>query len=95
MKDGAYIINTSRGKVLETSALVKAIKSRKVRGACLDVLEYEQISFEDLSSVNPDFEWLCKSDRVVLTPHIAGWTHESNIKLSTILADKIIQLFGK
>lgn len=94
-KDGAYIINTSRGKVLETSALVKAIKSRKVRGACLDVLEYEQISFENLSSVNPDFEWLCKSDRVVLTPHIAGWTHESNIKLSTILADKIIQLFGK
>ena len=46
-KDGAYIINTSCGKVLETSALVKAIKSRKVRGACLDVLEYEQISFED------------------------------------------------
>jgi len=94
-KDGAYIINTSRGIVLETSALVKAMKIGKVSGACLDVLEYEQISFENLSSVNPDFEWLCKSDRVVLTPHIAGWTHESNIKLSTVLANKIIQLFGK
>jgi len=94
-KNGVYIINTSRGKVLETSALVKAMKSGKVSGACLDVIEYEQVSFENLSSVNPDFEWLCKSDRVILTPHIAGWTHESNIKLSTILADKIIQLFGK
>ncbi len=94
-KEGVYIINTSRGKVLNTNALINAIKNGKVFGACLDVLEYEQISFESLSKTNPDFEWLCKSNQVILTPHIAGWTHESNLKLSTILAEKIIKLFGQ
>jgi D-3-phosphoglycerate dehydrogenase len=93
-KDGVYIINTSRGKVLNTHDLVEAMKMEKVMGACLDVLEYEKVSFEDVTTSNPDFDWLCQSDRVVLTPHIAGWTYESNIKLSTVLARKIIQLFG-
>ena len=95
-KKNIYIINTARGKVLKTDDLVKNIKSGKVLGAALDVLEYEQTSFESLHSDNelPDaFKFLIKSKNIVLTPHIAGWTHESNVKLSEFLADKIIKEF--
>jgi len=91
-----YILNTARGKVLKTEDLVKNIKSGKVLGAALDVLEYEQTSFENLHSGNdlPEaFQYLINSNKVVLTPHIAGWTQESNIKLSEFLADKIIAEF--
>ncbi|MCG8411363.1 MAG: NAD(P)-binding domain-containing protein [Bacteroidales bacterium] len=97
-KKNIYIINTARGKVLKTDDLVTNLKSKKVLGAALDVLEYEKVSFENLHSTQslPDaFEYLINSDRVVLTPHIAGWTHESNIKLSEFLADKIIAEFGE
>jgi len=95
-KKNISILNTARGKVLKTDDLVKNIKSGKVLGAALDVLEYEQTSFEHLHSSNdlPEtFQYLIESNKVVLTPHIAGWTHESNIKLSEILADKIINAF--
>lgn len=95
-KKDIYIINTARGKVLKTEDLVKNMKLGKVLGAALDVLEYEQVSFENLHSGNnlPEaFQYLIKSNNVVLTPHIAGWTHESNIKLSEYIADKIIKEF--
>lgn len=95
-KKDIYIINTARGKVLKTDDLVKNLKTGKVLGAALDVLEYEQVSFENLHSANdlPEaFQYLIKSSKTVLTPHIAGWTHESNIKLSEFLADKIIASF--
>jgi D-3-phosphoglycerate dehydrogenase len=95
-KKDIYILNTARGKVLKTDDLVKNIKLGKVLGAALDVLEYEQTSFERLHSANdlPEtFQYLIETNKVVLTPHIAGWTHESNIKLSEILADKIIKAF--
>jgi D-3-phosphoglycerate dehydrogenase len=87
------VINTARGKVLQTEALVNAMKSGKVTGACLDVLEYEATSFENLFSEKlPEaFEFLKNSERVILSPHIAGWTHESNVKLSSLLAEKIIE----
>ena len=93
-KKGVYIINTSRGKVLNTTDLAQFMMEGHINGACLDVLEYEATSFEKLSSSNPEFQYLCDSDKVVLSPHIAGWTHESNIKLSTILAKKIIHRFA-
>lgn len=96
-KKNIYIINTARGKVLKTDDLVKNLKSGKVLGAALDVLEYEQVSFENLHSDNnlPEaFEYLIKSNNIVLTPHIAGWTYESNIKLSEFLAEKIINAFA-
>jgi len=91
-----YIVNTARGKVVKTEELVKNMKTGKVLGAALDVLEYEQTSFENLHSGDelPDaFQFLINCDKVVLTPHVAGWTHESNIKLSEYLADKIIAEF--
>lgn len=90
-KKNIYFINTSRGKCLKTSALVNAIKSGKVKGACLDVLEYEDISFEKMNDIQTEnFEYLKKSDKVILTPHIAGWTFQSYEKISKILAEKIV-----
>jgi D-3-phosphoglycerate dehydrogenase len=94
-KKAISLINTSRGKVVDTTALVEAMKSGKVTGAALDVIEYESVSFENLdSSKMPEpLRYLINSDRTVLSPHIAGWTHESHLKISMVLAEKIIKLF--
>jgi D-3-phosphoglycerate dehydrogenase / 2-oxoglutarate reductase len=90
-KKPIYFINTARGKVLKTADLVSNIKTGKVRGAALDVLEYEKLSFEDINkdSLPDDFKYLIQSDKVVLSPHIAGWTHESNYKMAKVIAEKI------
>ena len=90
-KKNIYIINTARGKVINTNDLVKNMRSGKVLGACLDVLEYENLSFENIEKVHlPEaFEYLIKSEKVVLSPHIAGWTQESNLKIAMVLAEKI------
>jgi D-3-phosphoglycerate dehydrogenase / 2-oxoglutarate reductase len=92
-KKNVYIINTSRGKCLKTTDLVENIKSGKVLGACLDVLEYEMVSFEglDKKSLPEAFQYLVQSDKVMLSSHVAGWTHESNEKIARILASKILQ----
>lgn len=91
-KHNVYLINLSRGKVVQTSALVNALKSDRVKGACLDVLEYEKSSFESFfeQELDDDFSYLLKSDQVLFTPHVGGWTHESYFKLSNVLADKIL-----
>lgn len=85
------LINTARGKVVDTNAVMYGIESGKMFGAALDVLEYESFNFQDFLSENmPEaFEYIIKSDRVVLTPHIAGWTVESKTKLSAFLAEKM------
>jgi D-3-phosphoglycerate dehydrogenase len=95
-KKPIYIINTSRGKNLNTADLVKGLESKKVLGACLDVYEYESSSFEHMKDeeLPEPFQYLIKSDRVILTPHIAGWTHESNYKMSFYLAEKILKDFN-
>ncbi len=95
-KKPIYLINTARGKVVCIADLVKHLKSGQVKGACLDVLEYEKTSFEDLHANNmPEaFEYLIGADNVLLSPHVGGWTHESNVKLAEVLAHKIIKQFG-
>jgi D-3-phosphoglycerate dehydrogenase len=95
MQKNFFLINTARGKVVATSSLVNGIKSGKVLGACLDVLEYEKSTFEKLfeTTMSKDFEYLIHSNRVILSPHIAGWTVESYEKLATVLADKIEAIF--
>ena len=90
MKKNFYFINTARGKNLKTSALVNALKSGKIKRACLDVLEYEKTSFENLETKNEDLEYLLNSEKAIITPHIAGWTHESKIKLAQVIVDKIL-----
>ena len=93
-KKNIYIINTARGKCLNIADLVTHIKSGKVLGACLDVLEYESTSFEnmDLRLLPEPMQYLIQSDKVILTPHIAGWTHESNYKMGKIIAEKMIKI---
>ena len=90
MKKNFYFVNTARGKNLKTSALVNALKSGKIKGTCLDVLEYEKTSFENLETRNEDLEYLLNSEKAIITPHIAGWTHESKIKLAQVIVDKIL-----
>jgi len=92
-----YIINTARGTAIVTDDLVTALKNKKVLGACLDVLEYEKLSFENFFTDNnlPDaFKFLIESNNVILSPHVAGWTVESKYKLAKTILDKIV-LFGK
>ncbi|MBU2650435.1 MAG: hypothetical protein KKA81_05830 [Bacteroidetes bacterium] len=86
-----FLINTSRGKVVDTASLVRMLQSGKVRGAALDVLEYESLSFEslDYEDYPEPFRFLSKAENVVLTPHVAGWTVESKEKLALVLAEKI------
>jgi D-3-phosphoglycerate dehydrogenase len=87
-----WIINTSRGKNIDTADLVEAMKSGKILGAGLDVLEYEKLSFETLfqDKNTPDaFQYLLEAKNVILTPHIAGWTFESQERLAQVIVDKI------
>ncbi|WP_225035373.1 2-hydroxyacid dehydrogenase [Winogradskyella sp. SM1960] len=92
-----WLINTARGKSVVTQDLVNALKSGKILGAGLDVLEYEKSSFENLFTSNdmPEaFQYLIASKNVLLSPHVAGWTIESNIKLSQTIVDKIKTKFS-
>lgn len=92
MKKPFYLINTSRGSVVDTEALVAGMDSNKVRGAALDVLEYENMQVDGLGDVPECVRYLQKSPRTVLTPHVAGWTMESKYKLAAVLADKIVEV---
>ncbi len=90
-----WLINTARGKILNTKSLVEAIETNQVTGAALDVLEYENTSFEHLNSskLPEPFQYLIRSNKVILSPHIGGWTFESNEKIARILSEKIINLY--
>ena len=93
MKNNFYFVNTARGKNVKTKYLVDALRSGKVKGACLDVLEYEKSSFEKLESENDDLNFLLNSEKAIVTPHIAGWTHQSKQKLAQVIVDKIVAGF--
>jgi D-3-phosphoglycerate dehydrogenase len=92
-----WFINTSRGNNVVTDDLAEALKSGKILGAGLDVLEYEKLSFENLfidSEKPAAFNYLLQAENVLLTPHIAGWTFESHEKLAQTIVDKIIKLYN-
>lgn len=91
-----WLINTARGKSVVTEDLVNALISEKILGAGLDVLEYEKNSFENLfldDNLPEAFQYLISSDKVLLTPHVAGWTIESKVKLAQTIVDKVQKLF--
>jgi len=91
-----WFINTARGKSVITADLAAALKSRKILGAGLDVLEYEKASFEDMFDDGelPDaFQYLMDVNNVILSPHVAGWTLESKEKLAQTIVDKIAANF--
>ena len=91
-----WLINTARGNSVVTADLVEALKSGKILGAGLDVLEYEKLSFETLFEGEKPaaFEYLLQAENVLLTPHIAGWTFESHQKLAQTIVDKIIGIYA-
>ena len=85
-----YLLNLSRGETVSLNAVVTGLKSGKILGACLDVLENEKIN--KLTSAQQEaFDYLRASDNVVLTPHIAGWTHESYVRINEVLVEQIKQ----
>ncbi|MDO4880335.1 MAG: 2-hydroxyacid dehydrogenase [Capnocytophaga sp.] len=92
-----WLINTARGKSVNTADLVEALKTGKIKGAGLDVLEYEESSFENFftKKLPEPFEYLINAENVILTPHIAGWTMESKTKLAQVIVDKIKLLANK
>lgn len=91
-----WFINTSRGKNVVTADLVDALKTGKILGAALDVLEYEKLSFENLfidTEKPAAFKYLLEAENVLLTPHIAGWTYESHEKLAQTIVDKLKTIY--
>ncbi len=94
-KKEVILINTSRGQVVHTADLVAALHEQRVRGAALDVLEYEDLSADALGApaLPENYRQLTGMHRrVVLTPHVAGWTAESKVKLASVLSDKIREI---
>ena len=94
-----YLINTARGSAVVTKDLVNALESGKILGACLDVLEYEKNSFENFFSkentLPEDFQYLINSDKVLLSPHVGGWTVESKIKLAETIVHKVAAMWDQ
>ncbi len=83
-----YFCNIARGEIVVLHDLVDALKSGKIKGACLDVLENEKLS-KLTESQKVDFEFLSNHQAVIMTPHIAGWTFESYKRINQVLKDKI------
>jgi len=92
MKHPFWFLNTARGKAVVTKDLVEGLRSRKILGAGLDVLEYEPASFRSIFNARnlpKPLEYLLSSENVILSPHVGGWTVESHQKLAQTIVDKI------
>jgi len=88
IKKPFYFLNSARGELAKLSVIKKAIETGKISGAVLDVLENEK-----LNKYTPEqqeaFEFLKSSEKVLFTPHVAGWTHESYVRINEVLTKKI------
>ncbi|WP_224996386.1 NAD(P)-dependent oxidoreductase [Cesiribacter sp. SM1] len=89
-----YLINTARGEILPLQDLVQALESGKVTAAALDVLENEKL--HQLSPMQQEnFNYLITSENVLLSPHVAGWTHESYKKINQVLVRKLVDVYSR
>jgi len=88
LKRNPYFINTSRGKIHDTAAIIEALKNNTIAGAALDVLENERLdTYTNVEQQN--IQWLLQQPNVIITPHIAGYSHESFYLMSKVLLDKL------
>ena len=85
-----YLINTSRGKIVNTDHLIGALKNRHISGAALDVLENEKLN-SYTEHEREKMDWLLARPDVIITPHIAGYSHESLYKMAKVLSEKILE----
>ena len=92
-KKPIYFINTARGKSVVTKDLITHLKKGTVKGACLDVLEFESPNFQETSITHPEFDCLTQAKNIILTPHIAGWTYEAKEKMAKVLVEKIFNSY--
>ncbi|GAB3199726.1 D-3-phosphoglycerate dehydrogenase [Pontibacter aydingkolensis] len=86
-----WFLNTSRGDVADQNAVVEHLKTGSIKGAALDVLENEKLHTLTEKQLQT-FGYLAQANNVILTPHIAGWTHESYVKINEVLVEKIKRL---
>lgn len=88
-KKGVVIINTSRGEVIDTMSLVKHLATDQVKGACLDVFENEKVQSHTVEEA-AWYKALSDNEAVIMTPHIAGWTHESLHRIASLILERIL-----
>lgn len=91
MHNAIYLVNTARGAVVSTADLADAVRTGRVKGAALDVLEYEDMSKDGIDTDHADLQFLLGHPNVVFSPHVGGWTVESKYKLAKVLADKMLE----
>lgn len=92
-KKDILLLNTARGNHIVVKDLIEALQNGRITHCGLDVLPFEKNSLESLNPSH-EFEQLLQFKNVIFTPHVAGWTNESYIKLSQVLANKILTIYG-